>query len=59
MFQNHQYKFLAAVHEEASSIHPALAGAMLAPVITYLPNASDPDSEELESSLHAMNKAGV
>jgi hypothetical protein len=57
--QNHQYKFLAAVEEESALIHPRWASRMLAPAVTYLPTARDPETETLRRSLHALERAGL
>lgn len=57
--QSHQYKFLAAVEEESERIHPQWASRMLAPAVTYLPTARDPETETLRRSLHALESAGL
>jgi hypothetical protein len=57
--QNHQYKYTAALHEEATRVHPRWASRLLAPAITYLPTAGDPDTEILARSRHALRQAGV
>ena len=52
--QDHQYKFTAALHEEAGLIHPSLCARFLAPAVTYLPNGTDPDTDVLHRSQEAL-----
>ncbi len=58
-FQDHQYKFVAVLHEESASIHPRWTSRLLAPAISYVPTAVDPQTEMRERSEHALEKAGV
>ncbi len=58
-FQSHQYKYAAAIQEEAALVHPSWASRILAPAITYLPTPRDAQSKVLERSLHALQQAGV
>lgn len=53
-FQDHQYKFVAALHEEASTLHPSLRSRFLAPAITYVPAGRDEESEMSRRSRRAL-----
>jgi hypothetical protein len=57
--EDHQFKYLAALHEESALAQPRWATRLLAPAITYLPSPADPDTEVRERSLHALRKAGI
>lgn len=57
--EDHQFKYLAALHEESALAHPRWATRLLAPAITYLPSPAGPDTEVRERSLHALRKAGI
>ena len=58
-FQSHQYKYAAAIQEESTLVHPRWASRILAPAITYLPNAADPEAEVAERSLHLLRRVGL
>lgn len=53
-FQDHQYKFVAALHEESVSIHPTLRSRLLAPAVTYVPAGRDPETEMSRRSRRAL-----
>ncbi|MEM7583240.1 MAG: hypothetical protein AAF560_07660 [Acidobacteriota bacterium] len=58
-FQSHQFKYAAAIQEEAALAHPRWASRILAPAVTYLPTLADPDSAVLERSRHALRSAEI
>jgi hypothetical protein len=58
-WQDHQYKYLAAIHEESRLVDSRWASRILAPAITYLPTGKDPDSEVSRRSMHALRTGGV
>ncbi len=58
-FQSHQYKYAAAIQEESVLIHPRWSSRVLAPAVTYLPTANDPQTEVARRSLHALRQAGI
>ncbi len=53
--QDHQYKFAAALHEEARAIHPMHSARLLAPAITYLPTARDERTDMYRKSMAALD----
>ena len=53
--QSHQYKFLAALEEESRWIDPRWAPAFLAPALTYLPTAADPETETWRRSRRVLD----
>ena len=55
--QDHQYKFVAALHEEVRAIHPRHAARLLAPAITYVPTARDQPTEMYRRSTAALARA--
>ena len=57
--QDHQYKFLAALHEECAALHPRWRARFLAPSISYLPTGRDSRTEMRERSDSALKRAGV
>ena len=58
-FQDHQYKYVAALHEESTAAHPRWRSAILGPSITYIPTRRDPRTEMRKRSDAALIAAGV
>ncbi len=58
-WQDHQYKYLAAISEESRLVNPKWASRLLAPAITYLPTQADDDSEVARRANHTLQKSGV
>ncbi|ANM30935.1 hypothetical protein ABI59_17160 [Acidobacteria bacterium Mor1] len=52
--QDHQYKFVAALHEESRATHRSLRARFLAPSISYIPAGRDAESEMSRRSRHAL-----
>lgn len=57
--QDHQYKYLAAITEEASLVRSEWASRILAPAITYLPASDEEESEVSRRAAHAIRQAGI
>lgn len=55
--QDHQYKLVAALHEEVRAIHPSHAARLLAPAITYVPTARDERTDMYRQSVAALARA--
>ena len=58
-WQDHQYKYAAALLEEYEHLEPVFAERVLAPAQSYLPSADDALSSVHERSLEALRRAGV
>lgn len=58
-WQDHQFKYLAAIHEESKLADSRWRSRILAPAITYLPTAVDHDTEVSKRAERALRKAGV
>ena len=56
--QSHQYKYLAAVQEEAALTHPRWANTVLAPAVTYLPTPGDPETETWKRTRRVLEITG-
>ena len=57
--QDHQFKFVAALHEEAAAMHPDYRSRLLAPAITYVPAGRDPRTEMRKRTDAALARAGI
>ena len=57
--QDHQIKFVAALHEESRAMHRSLRARFLAPSIRYIPAGRDDESEMSRGSRRALGRAAA
>jgi len=57
--QDHQYKYLAALHEEARQVPPVWAPSILAPAVRYMPGESWPRREHNRQADAMLQRLGM
>ncbi|MFN0207640.1 MAG: hypothetical protein ACKVS6_15140, partial [Planctomycetota bacterium] len=57
--QNHEFKYAAAIFEEARRAHPRWKSRILAAGFDYLPGPNDSDAPIAEAMNDAIKKAGI